>query len=105
MPAGDLDVFDQQAQEPLALVVVELVDDRPDLLGEVLDAFAEPVAAGEFGPLAGQAGSLAGEFALAGGDGGGAAPQFGHGDQPGLVAVDEPVVFGFGGVEFAVQAG
>jgi len=84
--------------------VAELVDDRPDLLGEVLDAFAEPVAAGELGPLPGQAGSLVLEFALARGDRGGAALQLGHGDQPGLVAVDQPAVLGFGGVEFAVQA-
>ena len=45
------------------------------------------------------------EFALPGGDRGGAALQFGHVEQSGLVEVDEPVVLGAGGVEFAVQAG
>jgi hypothetical protein len=45
------------------------------------------------------------EFALPGGDRGGAASQFGHVDQGGLVEVDEPAVLAAGGLEFAVQAG
>jgi hypothetical protein len=66
---------------------------------------AEPVAAGEVGALAGEAGAFMLEFVLAGGDRGGAALQFGHVDQAGLVEVDEPAVLAAGGVELAVQAG
>ena len=89
----------------LPLGGVELVDDGADADGEVLDAVAEPVAAGEVGALGGEAGALVIEFALACGDRGGAALQFGHVDQPGLVEVDEPAVLAAGGLEFAVQAG
>ena len=38
MPAGDLDVLDEQPQQCLALGVVERADDRADAAGEVLDA-------------------------------------------------------------------
>jgi hypothetical protein len=55
--------------------VVELVDDRADAAGEVLDAVAEPVAAGEVGALGGQAGPVFLSVALACGDRGGAALQ------------------------------
>ena len=47
VPAGDLDIFDEQPQEVLALGGVELVDDGGHAGGEALDALAEPVAAGE----------------------------------------------------------
>jgi hypothetical protein len=85
--------------------VVELVDDRADAAGEVLDAVAEPVAAGEVGALGGEAGALVLGLTLACGDRGGAALQCGHVDQPGLVEVDQPVVLAAGGLEPAVQAG
>jgi hypothetical protein len=58
MPASDLDVFDEQLQQFLALGGVELVDDGADAGCEVLDAVAEPVAAGEVGPVGGEAGAL-----------------------------------------------
>ena len=83
----------------------ELVDDGGHAGGEVLDAVAEPVAAGQVGAFDGQAGPLVLQLALAGGDPGGAALQFRHVDQPGLVEVDQPAVFTAGGVELAVQAG
>jgi hypothetical protein len=105
VPSGDLDVLDEQPQQRLALGVVELVDDGADAVGEVPDAAAEPVAAGEVGALGGQAGAFFLGVALACGDGGGAALQFGHADQPGLVEVDQPVVLAAGGLEPAVQAG
>jgi hypothetical protein len=76
-----------------------------DAGGEAFDAVAEPVAAGEVGALGGEAGALVLEFALPGGDRSGAALQFGHVDQAGLVEVDEPAVLAAGGLEFAVQAG
>ena len=82
----------------LPLGGIELVDDGADAGGEVLDAVAEPVAAGEVGALGGEAGALVIEFALACGDRGGAALQFGHVDQPGLVEVDEPLVLAAGGL-------
>ena len=105
VPAGDLDVLDEQPQQCLALGVVEVVEDRADAAGEVLDAVAESVAAGEVGALGCQAGAFFLKFALARGDRGGAAVQFGHVDQPGLVEVDQPVVLAAGGLEPAVQAG
>ncbi|MGI8450520.1 MAG: hypothetical protein ACR2MP_25760, partial [Streptosporangiaceae bacterium] len=49
VPAGDLDVFDEQLQQFLLLGGAELVDDGGHAGGEVLDAAAEPVAAGEVG--------------------------------------------------------
>jgi hypothetical protein len=45
------------------------------------------------------------EFALACGDRGGTALQFGHVDQPGLVEVDQPAVLAAGGLELVVAAG
>ena len=104
VPAGDLDVFDEQPEQVLALGGVELVDDGGHAGGEALDAVAEPVAAGEVGAFGGEAGALVLEFALPGGDRGGAALQLGHVDQSGLVEVDEPVVLAAGSLEFAVQA-
>ena len=89
----------------LLLGGVELVDDGVDAGGEVVDAAAEPVVAGEVGSLVGEAGSLVLQFALPGGDCGGAALQFGDVDQPGLVEVDEAAPFAVGGLDFAVQAG
>ena len=71
----------------------------------MLDAVAEPVAAGQLGALACEAGALVFQFALACGDRGGAALQSWHVDQPGLVEVDQPVVLAAGGLEPAVQAG
>ena len=58
VPAGDLDVFYEQPQEFLPLSGVELVDDGGDAGGEVLDAVAEPVAAGQVSALGGEAGAL-----------------------------------------------
>jgi hypothetical protein len=89
----------------LLLGGVELVDDGGYAGGEALDGLAEPVSAGEVGALGGKAGALVLEFALPGGDRGGAALQFGHVDQVGLVKVDEPAVLAAGSLEFAVQAG
>ena len=105
VPAGDLDVFDEQPQKGLALGVVEFVDDGADAVGEVLDALAEPVASGEVGALGFEAAAFLLGVALACSDRGGAALPFGHVDQPGLVGVDQPVVLGAGGLEPAVQAG
>src|SRR5271155_2759007 len=105
MPAGDLDVFDEQPQQFLPLGWVELVDDGGHAGGEVLDAAAEPVAAGEVGALGGKASACVLQVALPCGDRGGAALQLGHVDQPGLVEVDQPVVLAAGGLEFAVEAG
>ena len=105
MPAGDLDVFDEQLQELLPLGGVKLIDDGSDAGGEVPDAVAEPVAAGQVGAFGGQAGPFVLEFALPCGDRGGATVQFGQVDQPGLVEVDQPVVLAAGGLELAVQAG
>jgi len=105
VPAGDLDVFDEQAQQLLFLDVVEGVDDGVDAGGEVVHAAAELVVTGERGSFVGEAGSLVLQLFSAGGDFGGAALQFGQFDEPALVEVDEAVPFGVGGVELAVQPG
>jgi hypothetical protein len=84
---------------------IELVDDGGHAGSEALDAVAEPVAAGQVGAFGGEAGTFLLGVALACGDRGGAALQFGHVDQPGLVEVDQPAVFAAGGFEPAVQAG
>src|ERR1700730_13139063 len=83
VPAGDLDVFDEQPQKGLALGVVEFVDDGADAVGEVLDAVAGLVASGEVGALGFEAAAFLLGVALACGDRSGAALQFGHVDQPG----------------------
>ena len=53
MPAGDVDVFDDQAEQGLFLVEVEGVDHGQDAGGEVTDAVAQLVVAGEFVALRG----------------------------------------------------
>jgi hypothetical protein len=58
VPAGDLDVFDEQPEQFLALGGVEVVDDGADVGGEAFDALAQPVAAGEIGALGGKAGAF-----------------------------------------------
>ena len=105
VPAGDADVFDEQAQQLLFLGVVEGVDDGVDAGGEVVHAAAELVVAGERGSFVGEAGSLVLQLFSAGGDFGGAALHFGEFDEPALVEVDEAAPFGVGGVDLAVQAG
>jgi hypothetical protein len=105
VPAGDADVFDEQAQQLLFLGVVEGVDDGVDAGGEVVHAAAELVVAGERGSFVGEAGSLVLQFVSAGGEFGGAALHFGEFDEAALVEVDEAATFGVGGVDFAVEAG
>ena len=105
MPAGDPDVFDEQAQQLLFLGVVEGVDDGVDAGGEVVHAAAELVVTGERGSFVGEAGSLVLQLFSACGDFGGAALQFGEFDEPALVEVDEAAPFGVGGVDLAVQPG
>ena len=102
VPAGDADVFDEQAQQLLFLGVVEGVDDGVDAGSEVVHAAAELVVAGERGSFAGEAGSLVLQLFSAGRDFGGAALQFGEFDEPALVEVDEAAPFGIGGVDLAV---
>ncbi len=105
MPACDLDVVDEQPEQLLLLGVVEVVDDGADAGGEPLDAASELVPPCQVRALAGEGVALCEEISLAGGDGGGAALELGHVDQVGLEQVDQPVVLGAGGVEFAVQPG
>ena len=105
MPAGDVDVFDDEAEQGLFLVEVEGVDHGQDAAGEVADALAELVVAGEFVAFGGEGVAPLVEVAAAVLDVGGAALQFGQLDEAGLVEVDEAAAFGVGGVELAVQAG
>ena len=54
MLAGDLDLFDDEAEQGLFLVEVEGVDHGQDPGGEVPDAVAELVVAGQFLALGGE---------------------------------------------------
>ena len=54
MPAGDVDVFDEEAEQGLFLVEVEGVDHVQDPAGEVTDAVAQLVVAGELLALGGE---------------------------------------------------
>ena len=105
VPAGDLDVVDEQPEQLLFPGVVEVVDDGADAGGEVLDAAAELVVLGKAGALGRESVAFGGEVFLPGGDGGGAALEFGHVDQAGLVEVDQAVVLGAGGVQLSAQPG
>jgi hypothetical protein len=102
VPAGDPDVFDEQAQQLLFLGVVEGVDDSMDAGGGVMHTGSELVVASERRSFVGEAGSLVLQLFSAGGDFGGAALHFGELDKPALVEVDEAAPFGVGGVDLAV---
>lgn len=105
VPAGDADVFDDQAEQALALVEVEAVERLGDALGEAGQALAEQVAFGQLDSFGGKTGLLVGELPAAGVDLGGPPPDLGERKQPGLVEVDQPAAFTLGGVELALQAG
>ncbi len=79
MPAGDVDVFDQQPQQLLSLGAVELVDDFAAVTPGLL-------------------------VTPPGGDFAGAAVQLGQVDEPGLVQVGQPASLGRGGADLAVEA-
>ena len=102
MPAGDVDLFDDEAEQGLFLVEVEGVDHGQNPGGEVPDAVAELVVAGQFLALGGEGVASFGEVAAAVFDVGGAALQLGQLDEAGLVGVDEAAAFGIDGVELAV---
>ncbi len=90
VPAGDADFGDDEAEQVLFLVEVEGVDDGQDACGEVTDALAELVAAGEFVALGGERLAALLQVAAAVGGVGGAALHLGWLKQAGLVEVDEP---------------
>ena len=62
VPAGDADVFDEQAQQLLFLGVIEGGDDGVDAGGEVVNTAAELIVAGELGSFVGESGSLVLQF-------------------------------------------
>ena len=105
LPAGDADLFDDQAEEALALVEVQAVERLGHALGEAGQALAQPVAFGEPASFGSQTDLLAGELLAASVDLGGSPPDLGELKQPGLVKVHQPAAFGLGGVEPAFQAG
>ena len=104
VPAGDADVFDEQAQQLLFLGVVEGVDHGVDAGGEVVHATAEFVVAGEFGSFIGKAGSFVQQFFSARCDLHGAALHFGEFNESTLVEVDEAAPFAVGGLDLAVES-
>ena len=105
MPAGDVDFFDDEAEQGLFLGEVEGVDHGQDPGREVADAAAELVVAGQLLALRGEGVASFSEVAAAVFDVGGAALQLGELDEAGLLEVDETAAFGVDGVELAVQAG
>ena len=76
--AGDADVLDDEAEQALALVVVEAVERLGHALGEAGQALAELVVLGEPAPLSGKVGLLAGELLAAGIDLGGSPSDLGE---------------------------
>jgi len=82
MPAGDVDVFDDEAEQSLFLGEVEGVDHGQDAGGEVADAVAQLVVAGELVALRGEGVAALFEVAAAVLDVGGAALQVGEFDEP-----------------------
>src|ERR671912_480071 len=105
LPAGDADVFDDKAEQALALVKVEAVECLGHALGEAGQALAEPVAFGELDSFGGKTDLLAGELLAASVDLGGSPFEIRQLDQPGLVEVDQPAAFAVDCAELAVQAG
>ena len=105
LPAGDADLFDDQAQQALALLEVERVDAGGGLLGEAGDALAQAVADGELVAPGGERGLLGLELRVADVDVGGAAVEFGHVDVSGLVEVGDASALGGGLVDAAREAG
>jgi hypothetical protein len=82
----------------LPLVEVELVDDGHNAVGESGDAVADLVVVCQFLALGGQGVAALLEVSAAGVGVGGAALQFGHVDQCGLVEVGQAASFGLDGV-------
>ena len=72
----------------LFLHVVELVDDRANSFGEVVDSSAKLVPAGERAAFLGEAGVFGLQVPLAGREVAGAALEFGEFDEAGLVDID-----------------
>src|SRR5258708_15701915 len=105
VPAGDLGVVDEQPEQLLFPGVVEVVDDGADAGGEVLDAAAELVVLGKAGALGRESVAFGGEVFLPGGDGGGAALEFGHVDPAGLGEGDQAGGVGAGGGPPLAQPG
>ena len=89
----------------LFLHVVELVDDRANSFGEVVDSSAKLVPAGERAAFLGEAGAFGLQVPLAGREVAGAALEFGEFDEAGLVDVDQSSAFPVGGGDLAVEAG
>ena len=77
MPAGDVDFFDDEAEQGLFLVEVEGVDHVQDAGGEVAHATAQLVVAGELLALRGEGVTALVQVAAAVLDLGGAALQLG----------------------------
>src|SRR5258708_4266147 len=80
VPAGDLDVVDEQPEQLLFPGVVEVVDDGADAGGEVLDAAAELGVLGKAGALGRESVAFGGGVFLPGrAAGGGGCPRRGAG--------------------------
>lgn len=105
MPAGDLYVLDDEAQELLAFGEREFVDPGCGTLREGGHALAQPVVSCEFVALGDQSVSLLGERAVARVDVAGATLDVGKLEQPGLVEVRQAASLRSVGVELAVDPG
>jgi hypothetical protein len=103
VPAGDLDLVDDEAEKGLLLLEVEVVEGCDRTSGEVGDAAAQLVVAGQLFAFGGEAVASFSEVTTSSFDVGGTALHVGQIDQSGLVEVDQSAALGFGGVELAVE--
>ena len=103
MPAFDVDVVDEETDEPLALMEVEFVDGGVDAGGEVVDTLAETVAGGELSALGDEGVAFAGHASLALSEFSASALGLGEIEDAGLVEVGQSSPFGFAGVEAALE--
>ena len=104
VPAVDVDVVDEESDEPLALVEVEFVDGGGDPGCEVVDPAAEPVAGGERPALADEGVALGGDVSLPLGEFSAPALGLGEVEDVGLVEVGQSSPLGLAGVEAALEA-
>ena len=105
LPAGNANVFHDEAHEALAIGEVEIVDAGADAGGEVAHPGSKSIVGGELGSLADQLGALCSKPVLAGFEFFCPAGELGEFDETGLVAVHEPASLAANGVELAVETG
>jgi len=103
VPAADVDVVDEETDEPLALMEVECVDGAADPGGEVVDSLTETVVGGEFVALGGEGVAFGGHASVALGEFSAPALGLGEIEHASLVEVGQPPPLGIGGIKAALE--